>query len=316
LPWRREVLLGLLGADVVSFHTEDYRRNFIGTCSRVLQHDVTISGSTITLPDGRTVRTTASPISIDAADLAATAVGEAATNDVSSLKEQFAGRAVLLGVDRLDYTKGIVERLLAFERLLEDDDTLADRLVLVQIAVPSRDDVAEYQQLRESVEGIVGRINGRFTRPHGDVPVHYLFLSLPAEQLVAYYRVADVMLVTPLVDGMNLVAKEFVVAQHAADASGALVLSEFTGAASELREAVTCNPFDIDGLASRIAAALELPVEQRRRAIRAMGRRVGRHDVHAWLRSQLTAIEGAVDDPAISNWAPDASASRRSGAPS
>jgi trehalose-6-phosphate synthase len=296
LPRRRDVLLGLLGADVVSFHTEEYRRNFVASCARHLRDDVNISGSSISAPDGRSVQTTVAPISIDAEELSSLAMSAAATEDVGSLDQQFAGRAVLLGVDRLDYTKGIVERLLAFERLLEDDEERAERVVLVQIAVPSRDDVAEYQQLRDAVEGIVGRINGRFTRPHGDVPVHYLFQGLPPERLVAYYRIADVMLVTPLIDGMNLVAKEFVVAQHAVGGTGALVLSEFTGAASELREAVTCNPFDIDGLSSRIAQALELPLDQRRRAIRAMGRRVRRHDVHDWLQSQLAAIEGTTDD--------------------
>jgi trehalose 6-phosphate synthase len=292
LPWRVEVLEGLLGADVVSFHTETYRRNFTASCARILAHrGVSVSGSTITTGDGRQVRTTASPISIDADELADIATTAAATADVDALREQFSGRSLILGVDRLDYTKGIVERLLAFERLLEDDDSLAERVVLVQIAVPSRDDVAEYKQLRETVEGVVGRINGRFTQPHGDVPVHYLYQGLPPERLVAYYRAADVMAVTPLIDGMNLVAKEFVVCQHAVGGDGALVLSEFTGAAAELREAMACNPFDIDGLAGQFRHALELAPDRRRRAIRAMGRRIRHNDVHAWLRSQLDAIE-------------------------
>lgn len=294
LPWRVEILLGLLGADVVSFHTDAYRKNFVRACGRLLRdHGVVVRGSELHHSDGRIVRTTAAPISIDATTVRATATSDATVAELETLRDQFRDRIVLLGVDRLDYTKGIIERLEAFEQLLERRADLRGRIALVQIAVPSRDDVKEYRDLRDTVERLIGRINGQYTEPGGDVPVHYLFRNLPPERLFAYYALADVMLVTPLIDGMNLVAKEFVVVQDAHGDRGVLVLSEFTGAAEELREAVSCNPFDVDGLSRRIEHALELQPTARRRAIRAMAQRVDRRDVHAWLDRQLSAIDNA-----------------------
>jgi trehalose-6-phosphate synthase len=294
LPWRAELLRGLLGADVVSFHIERYRRNFVQACRRLLTADgVTVQAGELVVPGGRSVRATASPISIDAADLAATARSAATDAELEALEEQFAGRTVLLGVDRLDYTKGIIERLLAVEALLERRADLRSTIVFVQVAVPSRDDVQEYRDLRALVEQTIGRINGRFTEPGHDVPVHYLYRGLDHEHLAAYYAVADALLVTPLVDGMNLVAKEYVVVQHARHRAGALVLSEFTGAALELREATTCNPFDVEGLSIRIEQALQQSERTRRRAMGAMARRVHIHDVHRWVEGQLDAIAGA-----------------------
>ena len=292
IPWRRDLLLGPLGADVVSFHTEGYRKNFVRACGRLLAGDgVRVRGNDLLMPDGRKVRTTASPISIDVGQFAGLARAEEAQHDAIAVREQFAGRTLLLGVDRLDYTKGIVERLNAFEMLLERRPDLRDQLVLVQVAVPSRDDVREYRNLRSQVEQIIGRINGRFTVPGSDVPVHYLYRGLPPEQLVAYYAAADVMLVTPLVDGMNLVAKEYVAVQSATGAHGALVLSEFTGAANELRDAVLCNPFDVEGLSLLVERAVELPAAARRKAMAAMGKRVNSHDVHRWVDGQIGDIE-------------------------
>jgi trehalose 6-phosphate synthase len=294
LPWRREVLRGLLGADVVSFHTERYRRNFIRACGRLLAAEgVVLKGNSVVLGDGRIVRTTASPISIDVQQFTGLATGPAADGHVEALRRQFSGRQVVLGVDRLDYTKGIVERLHAVEQLLERRSDMRERMVLVQVAVPSRDDVREYRELRGAVEQIVGRINGRFTVPGLDVPVHYLYRGLPPQRLAAYYAVADTMLVTPLVDGMNLVAKEYVTVQQARRGSGALVLSEFTGAALELREARLCNPFDVDGLSGIVEAALDSGQRERRRAMAAMARRIAAHDVHAWVAGQVGDIEAA-----------------------
>jgi trehalose 6-phosphate synthase len=294
LPWRQEILLGLLGADVVSFHTEGYRRNFLRACARLLTDSrIQVRGSAVTLPDGRVVRTTSAPISIDAAEFSRVATAPATGHDVEALSQQFEGRTLLLGVDRLDYTKGIIERLLAVEMLLERRADLRASLVFLQIAVPSRDDVPEYRNLRAAVERHIGRINGQFTEPGCDVPVHYLYRGLPQQQLAAYYAVAASLLVTPLIDGMNLVAKEYVTVQQARRGSGSLVLSEFTGAAAELREAVPCNPFDVEGLSHRIEFALGLPARSRRTAIAAMARRVHYRDVHHWVAQQLTDIESA-----------------------
>jgi trehalose 6-phosphate synthase len=303
LPWRQEILFGLLGADVVSFHTELYRRNFVRACGRLLAGTgVQIHGSKITLPDRRVVVTTSAPISIDAGEFSRLATDPATDTDIEALSEQFADRTLLLGVDRLDYTKGIVERLLAVEMLLERRADLRTRLAFLQIAVPSRDDVPEYRTLRASVERHIGRINGRFTEPGSDVPVHYLHRGLPPPQLAAYYACAASLLVTPLIDGMNLVAKEYVIVQHARRGSGSLVLSEFTGAAAELREAVPCNPFDVEGLSYRIEYALGLPASARRNALAAMARRIRGHDVHQWVARQLAEIEsrGASPVPAFS----------------
>ncbi len=291
LPWRQDMLLGLLGADVVSFHTDPFRENFLQSCDRLLDAtDVTVNGSTITLADGRAVATTTAPISIDAGELSSLANSEAVSDEVASLRQQFAGRTLLLGVDRLDYTKGIIERLLAVEMLLQRREDLRSKLAFLQVAVPSRDDVPQYRSLRAEVERQIGRINGQFTEPGSEVPVHYLYRGLQPEQLAAYYAVADVMLVTPLIDGMNLVAKEFVIVQDARGSSGCLILSEFTGAAAELREALPCNPFDVEGLSYRIERALELPAGARRAALVEMAERVRAHDVHRWVADQLSEI--------------------------
>jgi len=291
LPWRREILLGLLGADVVSFHTERYRENFLEACRRCLAGTgVQVNGSAIKLPGQRVVSTTSAPISIDAAEFSRLATDQVTAHEVEALSEQFAGRTLLLGVDRLDYTKGIAERLLAIELLLERRADLRTKLAFVQVAVPSRDDVREYRNLRAAVERHIGRINGQFTEPGADVPIHYLYRGLPPQQLAAYYAFAAGLLVTPLIDGMNLVAKEYVTVQHARRGSGSLVLSEFTGAAAELREAIPCNPFDVEGLSQRIEHALQLPAPTRRAALAAMARHVRRHDVHRWVAGQLAGI--------------------------
>ncbi len=192
LPWREQILVGLLGADVVAFHTERYRSNFVAACGRLLSSSgIQVRGTAIALPDGRLVETVAAPISIDAADFIQHATAPETDADVAALTDQFAGRTLLLGVDRLDYTKGIVERLLAVEMLLERTPEYRTSLALLQVAVPSRDNVREYRQLRGSVEQNIGRINGRFTEPGNDVPVHYLYRGLTQQQLAAYYAAAD-----------------------------------------------------------------------------------------------------------------------------
>jgi len=290
LPWRERLIDGLLGADVIAFHTEEYRDNFVRTCLR-LRRDVTRDEGRLRLPDGRTVVTAARPISIDAGALARDAT-PAVERSLATLRRQFATRRILLGVDRLDYTKGILERLHAIELLLEQQPQLRRSLAVVQIAVPSRGEVREYRELRRQVEAEVGRINGRFTEPAADVPVHYLFRGVRHDRLLAYYRLADVCLVT-LRDGMNLVAKEFVAAQDAADGTGVLVLSEFTGAAEELHEALSCNPFDVEGLAGTIELALELNEEDRRRRLARMAATVRGHDVFAWAQQEISALERA-----------------------
>jgi trehalose 6-phosphate synthase len=290
LPWREALLGGMLAADAVGFHTDEYRENFLRTVHRILPA-VRVSGDEVHGAEGHLTRATVHPISIDAGELAALAVAPATEAATAVLAEQFAGQQVLLGVDRLDYTKGIRHRLQALELLLERRPDLRGRFVFVQIAVPSRDDVEEYQRLRIEVETEVGRINGRFTEPGCDVPVRYLYRGVDRATLAAHYRVADVMCVTPLKDGMNLVAKEFVTVQAATDRAGVLVLSEFCGTAQEFGDdAVRCNPFDVEGLAARLERALELDESDRRDRIARMAAVVRDHDVFRWVEAELAAI--------------------------
>jgi trehalose 6-phosphate synthase len=292
LPWRDRLLDGLLGANALGFHTEWYRQNFVRAVTQT-RRDVTVSGSMVYLPDGHAVRTSAHPISIDAATFADLANDPETEKELAEMRVQFEGRAVFLGVDRLDYTKGIRHRLQAIQRLLADVPALRSRIAFVQVAVPSRGDVEEYQDLRDQVEQVVGNINGRFTEPGRDVPVHYLYRSIPPHRLAAYYRLADVMCITPLKDGMNLVAKEFVTVQDSGGDAGVLLLSEFTGASQEFAdEALLCNPFDVESLAALMAQALKFDDHDRRARIERMAAKVRTNDVFTWVRQELAAITG------------------------
>ncbi|MEX1164936.1 MAG: trehalose-6-phosphate synthase [Nitriliruptor sp.] len=291
LPWRDQILQGMLAADAVGFHTVRYRDNFVRSVQQLFP-GVSTLGDSIALPDGRHVRCVAHPISIDADEFADLARSDETERELADLRQQFAGRRVLLGVDRLDYTKGIRHRLQSIELMLERHPELRREVAFVQVAVPSRDDVKEYRELRTEVETEVGRINGRFTEPGHDVPVHYLYRGVPREKLAAYYRLADVMCVTPLKDGMNLVAKEFVTCQAAGNETGVLLLSEFAGAMLEFGEhAVRCNPFDVEGMSYLMASALELDEDDRRHRIHAMADAVRERDVYRWVSDELADIE-------------------------
>jgi trehalose 6-phosphate synthase len=290
LPWRDHLVDGLLGADVVAFQTEEFRQNFVRTCIR-LKDELTVDGPRLRLPDGRVVLTATHPISIDARAIRSEARSEGVRTALERLREQSGDQRVLVGVDRLDYTKGIVERLRAIELLFERRREFRGRLKVLQIAVPSRGDIREYRDLRAEVEQVVGRINGRFTAPGKDVPVHYIYRGVSSGHLLAHYGIADVCLVTPLRDGMNLVAKEFVMCQEAVGGSGVLLLSEFAGAAEGLREALPCNPFDVEGLSGSIELALELDEDDRRWRIERLAERVMKHDVFAWLDQEVGALE-------------------------
>ena len=293
LPWREEILDGMLGADVVGFHTRLYRDNFVRAVKWLRGRDLV--DDTVVNHGGRRVHAVAQAISIDATEFSDLATNPDTEHALTALRNQFGGRRVFLGVDRLDTTKGIRHRLTAIERLLERDPELRKQFVFIQIAVPSREDVAEVQELRSEIEQMVGRINGQFTEPGHDVPVHYLYRGVPRPTLAAYYRLADVMCVTPLKDGMNLVAKEYAVVQHAARESGVLLLSEFTGAALTMDGAVTCNPFDVEGLATTMADCLELPPDERRDRLARMAAMIHEDDVFAWGEGLLQHL---VDDPA------------------
>jgi alpha,alpha-trehalose-phosphate synthase [UDP-forming] len=289
LPWSEQIIDGLLGASHIGFQTTRFRDNFARS-ALLAGHATRWRDDRLLLVDGRVVDVGVHPISIDAATLAGRARGPAVARCLHALRKRFRGRQVLLGIDRLDYTKGIQERLRAFEFLLEQRRDLRGRIVLIQIAVPSRGDIREYREAREAVETAVGRINGRFTVPGGAAPVHYAHASVGPDQLLAFYQLADVCLVTSLNDGMNLVAKEYVTAQHAGDGVGVLVLSRFAGAAEELGEdALLCNPFHPEGIAGTIELALELGEDDRRARLERLAGKVARNDVYRWAERHLRA---------------------------
>lgn len=292
LPWARELLMGMLGADVVAFQIDLYTSNFVSACRQLLGAKVSDSDITV---DGRTTRAVTRPISIDASRYAESATLPEVERELVRLRKQFSGKKVLVGVDRLDYTKGVIERLLSVEQFFETHRTASREVSFVQIAVPSRDDIKEYRDLKFQVEREVGRINGKYTEPGSAVPIHYFYRSLPFNRLLAYYRLADVALVTPLKDGMNLIAKEFVVTQASAKGSGVLLLSEFAGAAQEMKEAILCNPFDIRGMAKSIAHSLELDQYERWMRLNSLAERVRKHDVYAWVDEIITDLESVTD---------------------
>jgi trehalose 6-phosphate synthase/phosphatase len=297
LPFRERILTGLLGADLIGFHTAAYMRHFASSLLRILGIAVDMDRVRI---DHREPRLGVFPMGIDTERFATLAADPAVAAAARSIRGADDG-ALLVGIDRLDYTKGIPRRLLAFEALLDTYPELRERVRLVQVAVPSRTNVGAYEEFRSQVDALTGRINGRFATPCW-TPVHYMYRSLSEQEVVALYRTADVMLVTPIRDGMNLVAKEFVAART--DEDGVLVLSEFAGAASELAEALRVNPYDIDHAAAVYHTALTLPAEERRMRMRGLRRRVLRYDVHHWVRSFLNALEEASSQrkaPALSS---------------
>jgi len=285
LPWRTALLRGLFGSDLVAFQTEANGQNFSRASRRYAGAEGT--DRELTFNDHR-VHVRAMPISIDFQEFERLAAMPSVQARAEEIKLQLGGRRVLLGVDRLDYTKGIPNRLRAFEELLTEKKIDVEDTVMVQIAVPSREDSPGYREIRREVEETVGRINGQFSEP-GKVAVHYFRRSLNREELVAYYLAADVMLVTPLRDGMNLVAKEYVASRR--DLGGVLVLSEFAGAASEMRRALLVNPRDIDTLRLVILQALKIPERDRRMRMSILRMVVRRHDVFEWSTAFLRELE-------------------------
>lgn len=287
MPWRTQVLEGLLAADVVGFQTKAVAQNFLHAARRLT--DARGVGSTLRL-DGRETRILPFPISIDIEEFETLAKAESTKKRAESLRKKLGSRRkVVLGIDRLDYTKGIDVRLRAIEDVLREGKHSARDLCFVQIAVPSRENVDDYVQMRHQIEQAVGRINGEHAEP-GRVAVHYLHRSLPREELVAYYMAADVMMVTPLRDGMNLIAKEYVASRI--DETGVLMLSEFAGAANELRQAIQVNPFDIDGMADHLNQALDMSDAEQRRRMRSLRRAVHSYDLYAWAAKFIGVLRG------------------------
>lgn len=293
LPWRRQVLEGLMGADVVGFQRVADAGNFARAVRRLFHFNTKASGISVPLDDGstRNVLAKAFPISIDAESYIELAQRPEIQARAKEIRESLGNpKTVMLGVDRLDYTKGIRHRLKAFGELLQDGRLSVEDATLVQVASPSRERVEAYIQLRDEIELTVGRINGDFdTMDH--TAIRYLHQAFPREEMVALYLAADVMLVTALRDGMNLVAKEYVASRI--DNRGVLLLSEFAGAADELGSAIRINPHDIGGMKDAIMRAIEMPGAEQGRRMRSLRRRVLEHDVSDWSKSFLEALAAA-----------------------
>ena len=289
LPWRFQMLHALLEYDLIGFQTLRDRRNFV-QCIRTLIPDITLAGKgqVMTAQVGeREVRLGAFAIGIDYNEFAKRAAAEDVTEKAVHLHQDLPNRQIILGVDRLDYTKGIYHRLQAFRNLLSRYPELHRRVTLVQIVVPSREDIPKYNALKMEIERSVGQINGEFTQS-GWVPIHYIFRSLSRVDLLAYYRAAEIALITPLKDGMNLVAKEFCAASI--DEESVLILSEFAGAAAQLQKgALLVNPYSTEGVADAIHRAFHMSRSERRTRMRKLRRATREYDIFWWVDSFLRA---------------------------
>ncbi len=277
LPWSREMLLGILSCDLVGFHVEGYAQNFLDCVEKRLGDRVDRTAGLVD-HGGRVVRVGSFPLGIDFE------LFEKRALEASEGRVGREGERMVLGVDRLDYTKGIPERIRAFERLLERHPQHRGVVVLLQLAVPSRSQVADYRDLKREIDELVGRVNGRFATATWS-PIRYLYRSVTPERLAAMYREADVALVTPLRDGMNLVAKEYVACQ--VGDPGVLILSELAGAAATMREAIQVNPYDIDETADAIHRALTMDESERRSRVASMRVREERDNVYSWVSQFL-----------------------------
>jgi alpha,alpha-trehalose-phosphate synthase [UDP-forming] len=289
LPWRDSILSALLAYDVVGFQTDRDRNNFLN-CLRHLFAEASIEPAephTVVKFQGRQSLVGTFPISIDFDEFADRAARPEVAARAAAVRQEFLENILVLGVDRLDYTKGIPERLKAFRLLLQRFPELRRQITLAQVVVPSREDIPRYKELRRDIELLISKINGQFTE-RGWVPVHYMHRTLGRDELLAHYRAADVALITPLKDGMNLVTKEFCAAQ--VDERGVLVISEFAGASAELRHgAILVNPNDIAGVAQAVHGAALMPPEEKSTRMRLLRNIVKEHNVHRWAESFLRA---------------------------
>ena len=285
LPWARELIRGLLGCSLIGFHVEEYVENFLES-ARVLL-GATIKGNCVHW-EGREIRVEAHPIGIDVDYFKRMADSDAVIEMSRTLRADAGTDFLVIGIDRLDYTKGVFARLLAFEDFLHKYEEFHERVTFIQVATPSRTDVESYQQLKREVDEAVGRINGAFARGSW-TPVRYHYQSFSQEELCAFYRAADAALITLLRDGMNLVTQEFVAATN----FGVLVLSELTGAAYIMPEAIKVNPYDKDGVRDAIKLALQLPSEEKQERLILLKSRVEALDVHNWAENFMSSMKKA-----------------------
>ncbi len=287
LPWRNEILEGILGADMVGFHEYDYVRHFLSSVHRITGYEHTLSDIAV---DNRLVRVDAFPMGIEFDKFAHASEKEEVQGHMKDFRKQLGDKKIIISIDRLDYTKGILTRLRAYESFLKKYPEYQGKVSMVVVAVPSRTKVASYQELKEDIERLVGRINGEYTRI-GWTPISYLYRSLPFPELVALYNLADVALITPLRDGMNLIAKEYVATQIDRDDPGMLILSEMAGAANELAEAIRINPHNNEQIVDSIKDALDMEEDDKKRRIRLMKTRIQRYTVKRWAEDFMSSLD-------------------------
>jgi trehalose 6-phosphate synthase/phosphatase len=290
LPERREILQGLLGADLIGFHTQSYADHFLSAVQGILGarvHEDSVRHG------GRNVHVGAYPMGIDAATWEQRARSTRVAKQVLSLMQDAGKRKIVLGIDRLDYTKGLPRRIAAIERLFQHDPALAEEVRFIQVTFPSRERIESYAGLRRQVTEMVGRINATYGSPRS-LPIHLMLRSFSEDEVSSLYSAADIMLVTPLRDGMNLVAKEYVASRLHDD--GVLILSEFAGAAAEMQEALIINPYDMEGMAEAIRKAIEMPQDEQRERMAKLRKKVIRNDVHNWAETFLADLSDGRKD--------------------
>jgi len=306
LPWRFQILSSLMDYDLIGFQTMRDMRNFIN-CLRMMRKDLPVKSSgrisTIRTP-GREVRVGSFPISIDYADFATSSAAQDVSEEAWLIHQNLPERQLILGADRLDYTKGIPHRLQAYRDALRRYPELRRNVTLIQVVVPSRENIPKYHELKNEIERLVSEINGEFT-VSAWVPIHYIFRSLTRTELLAYYRTSEIALVTPLKDGMNLVAKEFCACS--VEENSVLILSEFAGAAPQLQGgAILVNPYDLEGVADAIYRAYTMGADEKRARMRKMRRSIQRQDIYWWVDSFLKAGTSLdlSDFPPMSDYVP------------
>lgn len=275
LPWRRKLLEGMLGADLIGFHTYDYAQHFLNSVRRILGYEHTLGQIN---SGGRMIKVDAFPMGIDCERFSKALKSSTVKRETRRIRKKVGRRKVILSIDRLDYTKGIPLRLKAFDLFLERNPRYREKVVYVLVAVPSRSRVEHYIQLKKGVDELIGHINGKYGTI-GWTPIWYLYRFIPFNTLVALYRIADVAMVTPLRDGMNLIAKEFVVTKRD---KGMLILSEMAGAAKELGEALIVNPNNVEEVADALKEALSMPEGEQVKRNEIMRKRIKRYDVLKW----------------------------------
>ncbi len=284
LPWRRHILNGLIGADLVGFHTHDYVRHFLSAIRRLLGHEHTLGKITV---DDRIVKADSFPMGIDYEKFARASENEAVQKEIKSIRKKVGNHKLILSVDRMDYSKAIPQRLKAFNLFLEENPEFKNEVTLVLVVVPSRLKVEQYRHLKEEVDQLVGTINGKY----GDIgwtPIWYLYRNLSFTILSALYNVADIALVTPFRDGMNLIAKEFVASR--VNGKGVLILSEMAGATHELGESISINPNDLEDIKQAMVEALKVPEEDQIRNNREMQLKLSRYNVQRWAKDFFDAL--------------------------